>query len=117
MRLKYLNFLLTFNFVFAKQQILNLAAYGIIFYAAAISFFFIQKADGISHPLLKLSLLNFVKLRLESEVQFGEEGISVFTVFFAFKVIVVNYCNNVFSKSITCTNIPAFVTFAQDVTI
>ena len=37
MRLKYLNFLLTFNFVFAGQQILNLAAYGITFYAVAAS--------------------------------------------------------------------------------
>ena len=39
MRLKYLNFLLTFNFVFAKQQILNLAAYGSAFYTAAVSSF------------------------------------------------------------------------------
>lgn len=37
MRLKYLNFLLTFNFVFAGQQILNPAAYCIIFYVAAVS--------------------------------------------------------------------------------
>ena len=114
MRLKYLNFLLTFNFVFAKQQILNLAAYGIIFYAAAVSFFFIQKADGTSHPLLKLSLLNFVKLRLESEVQFGENGFSIFAVFFAFKVVVVNYCNDVFSNCPVCANIPAFVAFVKN---
>lgn len=110
MRLKYLNFLLTFNFVFAKQQILNLAAYGSAFYTAAASFFFIQKADGTSHPLLKLSLLNFVKLRLESEVQFGEHGVSVFAAFFGFEVIVVEYANNVFSEGVACTVNHAFVT-------
>ena len=101
------------KFVFAAQQFLNLAAYGIIFYAAAISCFFIQKADGTSHPLLKLSLLNFVKLRLEGEVQFGEDGFSIFAVFFAFKVIVVNYCNDVFSNCPACTNIPAFIAFSK----
>lgn len=73
----------------------------------------IQKADGTSHPLLKLSLLNFVKLRLEGEVQFGEDGISIFAVFFAFKIIVVNYCNNVFSNCPACANVPAFVTLVE----
>lgn len=43
MRLKYLRFLLTFKFVFAAQQILNLAAYGITFYAAAVSSFLYKK--------------------------------------------------------------------------
>lgn len=43
MRLKYLNFLLTFNFVFAKQQILNPAAYGSAFYTAAASSFLYKK--------------------------------------------------------------------------
>ena len=81
MRLKYLEFLFKLEICFCRQQILNLAAYGIIFYAAAISSFFIQKADGLCHPLLKLSLLNFVKLRLEGEVQFGEDGIGVFAAF------------------------------------
>ena len=74
----------------------------------------IQKADGTSHPLLKLSLLNFVKLRLESEVQFGEDGFSIFAVFFAFKVVVVNYCNDVFSNCPACTNIPAFVALVKN---
>ena len=37
MRLKYLNFLFELEIVFAGQQFLNLAAYGIIFYAAAVN--------------------------------------------------------------------------------
>lgn len=73
----------------------------------------IQKADGTSHPLLKLSLLNFVKLRLESEVQFGEHGVSVSAAFFIFKVIVVEYTNNVFSEGVTCTVNHAFVTMIK----
>lgn len=110
MRLKYLNFLLTFNFVFAKQQILNLAAYGITFYAAAVSCFFIQKADGLCHPLLKLSVLNLLRLKLESEVQFGEDYLIVCIANLSFSVIVVNYANDVFSECIACANCPTFVT-------
>lgn len=72
-----------------------------------------QKADGLCHPLLKLSLLNFVKLRLESEVQFGEDGFSIFAAFFTFEIKVVNYCNNVFSKCYACANIPAFITLIK----
>lgn len=105
------------KFVFGKQQILNFAAYGATFYTAAVIFFFIQKADGISHPLLKLSLLNFVKLRLESEVQFGEHGVSVSAAFFGFEVIVVEYANNVFSEGVACTVNHAFVTSSENISI
>lgn len=43
MQLKYLNFYLHLKFVFAGQQILNPAAYSIIFYAAAVSSFLYKK--------------------------------------------------------------------------
>ena len=43
MRLKYLNFLFELEICFAEQQILNLAAYGITFYAVAISNFLYKK--------------------------------------------------------------------------
>lgn len=119
MRLKYLNFLFVLEIYFCRAAIFKPCClrHNILCYAAAVIFFFIQKADGLCHPLLKLSLLNFVKLRLESEVQFGEDGFSIFAVFFAFKVIVVNYCNDVFSKSKACANIPAFVTLIKYISV
>ena len=69
------------------------------------------------HPLLKLSLLNFVKLRLESEVQFGEHGVSVSAAFFGFEVIVVEYANDVFSKGVACAINKTFITAVKNIAI
>ena len=70
----------------------------------------IQKADGISHPLLKLSVLNLLRLRLESEVQFGQDYLIVFVANLSFGIVIVNYANDVFSECIACANCPTFVT-------
>lgn len=64
MRLKYLNFLLTFNFVFAKQQILNLAAYGSEFYTAAISFFIYTKSGWLVPSAFKAFRIKLIKVKI-----------------------------------------------------
>ena len=80
------------------------------FYIKPYAYADIQKADGISHPLLKLSVLNLLRLRLESEVYFGEHGVSVLAAFFRFEVVVVEYTNDVFSECIACTVSHTFIT-------
>lgn len=67
------------------------------------------------HPLLKLSVLNLLRLRLESEVQFGEHGVSICTAFFIFEVVVVEYTNNVFSECIACAVNHTFITSFESI--
>lgn len=64
MRLKYLNFLLTFKFVFTAQQILNLAAYGIIFCAAAVSCFIYTKSGWLKPSAFKAFLIKLCKVKI-----------------------------------------------------
>ena len=110
MRLKYLKFLFELKICFCRAVNFKPCCLRHNILYSCCNLLFIQKADGISHPLLKLSLLNFVKLRLESEVQFGVNYLVVFITNLGFGVIVVNYANDVFSKSIACANCPAFIT-------
>lgn len=63
MRLKYLKFLFELEICFAAQQILNLAAYGITFYTAAVSSFY-TKSGWHKPSAFKAFCIKLVKVKI-----------------------------------------------------
>lgn len=117
MRLKYLRFLFVLEICFWQAANFKPCSLRHNILCSCCKLLFYTKSGWHKPSAFKAFLLNFVMLRLESKVQFGEDGFSIFAVFFAFKVIVVNYCNDVFSKSKACANIPAFVTLIKYISV